>query len=311
MILAGRLLLESGYVQTMDGIFEGKGVSRRIPSFLLPCIREGAVGGTDRQGAGLYKKEGKVRIDSSVVGMESSRRYSSVTTKSVRGSSMRLSAAQYQAYGGLGSLFGNLVSSGDHADQSEKTETNEKNEENAASLEDISTHFKNLSNTTKVKERQTPENTMITIRQHCIQFLMELFFRFRGERYGENYWNRSDLAADNAVSTQPTYQVNMLTNQYYHMEEEHTTFSTTGIVKTADGRELSFNLDVAMSRRFEEYYEETYSTGMVTYCDPLVINLDTDIAQVSDQKFSSIWIRTARKKKYLLYSPAAVFWRLI
>lgn len=285
MILAGRLLLESGYVQTMDGIFEGKGVSRRIPSFLLPCIREGAVGGTDRQGAGLYKKEGKVRIDSSVVGMESSRRYSSVTTKSVRGSSMRLSAAQYQAYGGLGSLFGNLVSSGDHADQSEKTETNEKNEENAASLEDISTHFKNLSNTTKVKERQTPENTMITIRQHCIQFLMELFFRFRGERYGENYWNRSDLAADNAVSTQPTYQVNMLTNQYYHMEEEHTTFSTTGIVKTADGRELSFNLDVAMSRRFEEYYEETYSTGMVTYCDPLVINLDTDIAQVSDQKF--------------------------
>ena len=69
------------------------------------------------------------------------------------------------------------------------------------------------------------------------------------------------------------------------MEEEHTTFATTGTVKTADGREISFNLEVGMSRRFEEYYEETYSTGMVTYCDPLVINLDTDIAQVSDQKF--------------------------
>lgn len=272
-------------VQTMDGIFEGKGFSRGIPSFLLPCIREGAVGGTDRQEAGLYKKEGKVRIDSSVVGMESSRRYSSVTTKSVRGSSMRLSAAQYQAYGGLGSLFGNLVNSGDHTDQSEKSDANAKLEENAANLEDISTHFKNLSNTSKVKERQTPENAMITIRQQCIQFLMELFFQFRGERYGADHWDSPASSLDGAGSAQPVYQVNTLTNQYYHREEEHTAFSTTGMVKTADGRELSFNLEVAMSRSFEEYYEETYSTGMVTYCDPLVVNLDTNIAQVSDQKF--------------------------
>lgn len=198
---------------------------------------------------------------------------------------MRLGAAQYQAYGGMGSLFGNLVNSGDHTDQSEKSDTNGKLEENAANLEDISTHFKNLSNTSKVKERQTPENAMITIRQQCIQFLMELFFQFRGERYGADHWDRPAASLDGAGSAQPVYQVNMLTNQYYHREEEHTAFSTTGMVKTADGRELSFNLEVAMSRSFEEYYEETYSTGMVTYCDPLVINLDTNIAQVSDQKF--------------------------
>lgn len=225
-----------------------------------------------------------MRIDSSVVGMESARRYSSVTTKSVRGSSMRLSAAQYQAYSGLGSLFGNLVNSGEQP-ESGKTETNEKNEESAANLEDITTHFKNLTSAVKVKERETPENTMLTIRQSCIQFLMELFFKFRGERYDASRWNRSDAPGSNISTAQPVYQVNTLTNQYYHREEEQTTFSTTGMVKTADGRELSFNLEVAMSRRFEEYYEETYSTGMVTYCDPLVINLDTNIAQVSDQKF--------------------------
>ena len=39
-------------------------------------------------------------------------------------------------------------------------------------------------------------------------------------------------------------------------KEEHTTFATQGTVKTADGRELSFNLEFGMSRRFEEYYEE-------------------------------------------------------
>lgn len=114
---------------------------------------------------------------------------------------------------------------------------------------------------------------------------MELFFQFRGERYGADHWDSPASSLDGAGSAQPVYQVNMLTNQYYHREEEHTAFSTTGMVKTADGRELSFNLEVAMSRSFEEYYEETYSTGMVTYCDPLVINLDTNIAQVSDQKF--------------------------
>ncbi|MCM1297586.1 MAG: hypothetical protein NC311_18770 [Muribaculaceae bacterium] len=204
-----------------------------------------------------------------------------MTTRSARASSVRLSGGLSDSRDGLGSLFGNLLSAGEDTEQTEETE---KNEESSASLEDLSTHFKNLSNTVKVKERRTPEDTIFTIRQQCVQFLMELFFRFRGERYGEDYWN-SLSGSDSARNTQPVYQMNTVTNQYYHMEEEHTTFSTTGMVKTADGRELSFNLEVGMSRRFEEYYEETHSTGMLTYCDPLVINLDTNIAQVSDQKF--------------------------
>ncbi len=250
-----------------------------MPSFLLQCIRDGAVGGTDRRRAGSLQKEGKVRIDSSVIGMESTRRYSSVTSKSVRASSRQFSGSLMNLSGerdNLGSLFGNLVSGGEEKEQTKNTE---ENEENSANLEDITTHFKNLSNTTKVKNRNTPEDTLMTIRQRCIQFLMELFFDFRRSR--DDMWN----VLSNSGGRTQTYQVNTLTNQYYHMEEEHTTFATTGTVKTADGREISFNLEVGMSRRFEEYYEETYSTGMVTYCDPLVINLDTDIAQVSDQKF--------------------------
>lgn len=214
-------------------------------------------------------------IDSSVVGMESSRRYSSVTAKSARASGKQFIGNPGSSMGGLGSLFGNLLSAGENTDQAQQSG---KNEENTANLEDLTAHFRNLSNITKVKERQTPEDTALTIRQQCVQFLMELFFHFRGERYDANRWN---VPSENVS----TYRVNTITNQYYHSEEEHTAFSTIGVVKTADGRELSFNLEVAMSRRFEEYYEETYTTGMVTYCDPLVINLDTDIAQVSDQKF--------------------------
>ena len=212
-----------------------------------------------------------MRIDSSVIGMESARRYSSVTVRSVKGSTTQRTG---NLGGGLGSLFGSLGSTG------EDTEQTEENDRNAANLEDITTHFRNLSNSARVSGTTRQQDPVMTIRQQCVRFLMELFFNFRKERYSNDSWN--SLPKSDNVST---YQVNTLTNEYYHREEEHTTFATQGMVRTADGRELSFNLEFSMSRSFEEYYKETYETGFVAYCDPLVINLDTNIAQVSDQKF--------------------------
>lgn len=76
-----------------------------------------------------------------------------------------------------------------------------------------------------------------------------------------------------------------LTEQYAAVEEEeNTTFSTTGTVITQDGREITFDLSVGMTRRFEA---SAYSASISTpdLCDPLVINLDTNITEVSDQKF--------------------------
>ena len=220
-----------------------------------------------------------MRIDSSVVAMESSRRYTSVTAKSVSASRVRREGSPNES---LGSLFGDLISSGENMEQAGQAE---ENDENTANLEDITTHFKNLSNSGRISARKRPEDTMMTIRQYCMQFLMELLFNFRGERYGASRWNSENAASGGTGFGQTIYQTNIISNQYYHREEENTTFSTTGTVKTADGRELSFNLEFSMSRRFEEYYEETYSTGQLIYCDPLVINLDTNIASVSDQKF--------------------------
>ncbi len=226
-----------------------------------------------------------MRIDSAAVAMESTRSYTSVTEKSVRASNVRRFGGSNES---LESLFGDLISSDDNdAGQTKKSGEEGENEENTADLEDITTHFRNVSNPGRISARRTPENALYTIRQRCIQFLMELLFSFRGEPYDPGSWDRvQDRAADeSAFSGKKVYQAGIITNQYYHMEQEQTAFSTTGTVRTADGRELSFNLELSMSRRFEEYYEETYATGSLTYCDPLVINLDTNIAQVSDQKF--------------------------
>lgn len=67
-------------------------------------------------------------------------------------------------------------------------------------------------------------------------------------------------------------------------EVENTAFSTTGIAKTADGREISFNLELEMSRSFI-LKNETYVQTMEKLVDPLVINVGSDVASVSDQKF--------------------------
>lgn len=78
------------------------------------------------------------------------------------------------------------------------------------------------------------------------------------------------------------YQVN---EQYASVEEsENTAFSTTGTVITQDGREINFDLSLTMSRRFEASAYSA-SISMPEYCDPLVINLDGNISEVSSQKF--------------------------
>lgn len=69
-------------------------------------------------------------------------------------------------------------------------------------------------------------------------------------------------------------------------EAESVNFSAAGIVKTADGREIGFNVDLELSRSFMEYTETTeLSQVKRVMTDPLVINLDTASATVSDQKF--------------------------
>ena len=72
---------------------------------------------------------------------------------------------------------------------------------------------------------------------------------------------------------------------YYYKESEYTSFETTGTAVTADGREISFNVNLQMSRQFMEYSNTTIDFGAPMLTDPLVINLDNNVTQVSDQTF--------------------------
>ncbi|MBK9447223.1 MAG: hypothetical protein IPO00_14780 [Betaproteobacteria bacterium] len=71
-----------------------------------------------------------------------------------------------------------------------------------------------------------------------------------------------------------------------HIEEhERTAVSATGQVKTADGREISFELDLSMCRDYSCTREST-ETGKIVFRDPLVINFNGTAAELTDTRFS-------------------------
>ncbi len=114
------------------------------------------------------------------------------------------------------------------------------------------------------------------IRYYSIDYLFQMLF---GKSYSLNLpvydMSESPLSGFGGSFSQ----------EYCYHEEEMTTFETTGTVKTGDGREISFNLELSMSRSFTEVYQESFSFGSPAFLDPLVINMDCDSAEVTDQKF--------------------------
>lgn len=133
-------------------------------------------------------------------------------------------------------------------------------------------------------------DAMENIRRRCIEFLMKIFY---GRKYDEGnppaeqgeVTEASLVNQENAngvlmqrVSTESVVEVS-----YY--EEETTSFGASGTVVNADGTTLSINVGVTMSRSLSTYMKEHNLLEQYTFVDPLVINLNTNIASLSDQKF--------------------------
>ena len=70
-----------------------------------------------------------------------------------------------------------------------------------------------------------------------------------------------------------------------YSEEENTEFHAKGQALTEDGRRIDFNLDISMSRSYMEYMDVSIPIATNSLLDPLVINVDSGVTQISDQKF--------------------------
>lgn len=134
------------------------------------------------------------------------------------------------------------------------------------------------------------------IKQKSLDYLLRILFG-DDEKYVKdvNQIDRTTTPGEESASNPITMLANDLGQNlgtgwshysfYYCEESETTCFATTGTAVTADGRQLNFNISVEMSRSFVEMAEDKIEFGQPRLCDPLVINLNTNVASVSDQKF--------------------------
>lgn len=232
-----------------------------------------------------------MRIDSGSIGMESARAYSSVSRRISR---FTITNGRQSLADGTGTLFGNMLGADVEGEEKQTREKEEPMQNLQDTLAEMNSKASSLrSESVKQMDTEDIKKQLQDIRQQCLNFLMRILFPERRESIWEEEQsgqetgiNAGGSTADQLISS---LGVNVKTfqysRQYYFEETENTTFSTKGTVKCADGREISFNLNLEMSRSFQEYYEEAVTTKQISMCDPLVINLGGNIAELSDQTF--------------------------
>ncbi|MCI5953316.1 MAG: hypothetical protein MRZ49_01870 [Lachnospiraceae bacterium] len=231
-----------------------------------------------------------MKIDSGTVGMESvgSYRASNITVR-------RFSITDYlenltQGNDSLNAAIGENTENAGNTEENRSGEQTEDTAKTVPSLQDWQTRFQ--AGTAKVSMRSSVGQTYTDIREQTIRYIFELLFAARRNQL--NRWLRSNgFDTENLQEVQSVQPHTLVTNvkvlsysqETYFEETESADFSAVGTVKTTDGREINFNVNVGMSREFQEYYREDMELASFTMCDPLVINLDTDAVQLQDQTF--------------------------
>lgn len=247
-----------------------------------------------------------MKIDSSTVGMASARNYHSTAVSMRRFTVLKYQGSQSALYTAVGTGTGDAWGAGEADGKKAQTAAGQ----STASLQDWQGRLQSRSSGASV--RNSASETLANIRQTTIRYIYDLLFSARRSRYG--LWQNRSMTSNEAASQQnggnvpdpqtqngsggllpegqqglslgnvANMRVLSYVNETIKVESEETSFSTVGKVRTADGREIDFNINVEMSRSVQERYMESLHLGF-TMCDPLVINLDTDIASLSDQTF--------------------------
>lgn len=222
-----------------------------------------------------------MRIASSNIGMESSRSYSSLNAE-------RTSVLVLTGNAGLRMNFKAADGTGNESVLGEDARKKfyggedpyaEKKNEMRERLNEMNSY----SGVKRLSHIQSKRDVLSTVRDRCMQYLCSIFF-------GEfKRWNFSEYAASRQIiglaPGQTVTQVFSYQQETYIEEKEDTSFATKGTVQTEDGRTISFNLNVQMSRSFQAYYKGNFIQIETRLIDPLVINLDGDVADLQDQTF--------------------------
>lgn len=202
-----------------------------------------------------------MKIDSSAIGMESVRTY-----RSSRSVAVSFGIMQYPQ-------------DAENKETKQKSESDDKKE--IVSLKEWQNRF-GITRRNIVDRPRREENTEDDIRQATVRYIFDLLFRGRRERFQNHALTKQEVSQESA-----TWQRFV---EIREEESESVSFQTKGMVKTADGRTIQFDVDFSMSQSFQNVFvgRESAENNMATaiaMCDPLVINLDHNVASLSDQHF--------------------------
>jgi hypothetical protein len=94
-------------------------------------------------------------------------------------------------------------------------------------------------------------------------------------------------AANDATPAPPRAGFGLIYEQHEVLEEtERTQFAAAGLVRTADGREVRFTLQLDMQRYFRQESTTILRLGDAVAVDPLVINFDGTAAELQNLRFA-------------------------
>lgn len=232
-------------------------------------------------------------INSAKIGMESSQSYqaTSVTVQgfSVYTSGVSLKQSSMSLRTAVDSQAGN-----ESAEEKKQERTQESGEEKTATLQEWQSRLQAARVNRGIKRGFGQVQT--DIRQLSLMYIFKLLFPREGDRFNlkeikESEQNQGNIHENQQIlaqlQSQSTIGMQVLnyTQTTVEVQEQHMDFQTSGKVVTADGREISFNIKVGMSSEFRRTFSEQISLASISMCDPLVINLDRDVADLSDQTF--------------------------
>ena len=118
--------------------------------------------------------------------------------------------------------------------------------------------------------------------------------------------NNPNTESDPAAQPQEQEWGMSYTHYESHYESEQTRFSAQGIVRTADGKDIAFSMDLAMSREYfsEERLEIKAGAPLI---DPLVINYAGTAAELSDMTFEFDLTMDGRNETMRQLAPGSGF----
>ncbi len=222
-----------------------------------------------------------MRIESSVIGMESARRF-----QSSRVHNNRFVLQDYNSE----RTKNNLYLTQDEAEAENVETENAKKAEGSASKENATWNERiSAMRNNHIAIRESTVDMAAQFHYYSTQYIFLLLFGERARSiYEERFFDAEMSGQGNmqkaTLTFTPMKQVSFTSESYYE-ETENVLYKSQGKVTTADGREIDFNLELGMSRSFCEYYREEYNIAeLQRVCDPLVINFEGNVANLTDQK---------------------------